>query len=186
MTWYVVDGMDGSGKSTAAYELKDILETRGRTVLLIAHPNRNTKVGRLSAKFLTKEGKSAIIFATVFFGLSVIQSLFKIKRSKCDDFIFVRYTLSVSYLPVSIVIPAYKIITAMLPKPDVKIYKDVDVQDALKRIEKRGETLEVFENLDALINTREKMLMLTDDWYTINGRFTPDEVSDDLIKIINL
>ena len=51
MVWYVVDGMDGSGKSTVAGILKGELEARGRSVLVIAHPNRDTVVGRMELRF---------------------------------------------------------------------------------------------------------------------------------------
>ncbi len=42
MTWYVVDGMDGSGKSTIAEMIRCRLEAEDRKVLVITLPNRNT------------------------------------------------------------------------------------------------------------------------------------------------
>lgn len=47
MVWYVVDGMDGSGKTTAADMLASELRSQGRRVLMISHPNTDTLVGRL-------------------------------------------------------------------------------------------------------------------------------------------
>lgn len=185
MVWYVVDGMDGSGKTTAAYSLKDILEERGRTVRIFNHPDKHSFFGKMAAEFLLKDGKCAMVCATVFFVIDIIGSLFKMKSKRTDDVIFVRYTLSVAYLPENLVSPVYSILSKILPKPDVKIYKDVDVDDALGRIEKRGEKLEMFENREELSKTRRKMLTITHEWDTVNCCLTPDEVSDELVEIIN-
>lgn len=186
MTWYVIDGMDGSGKTTTAYSLRDILESRGRNVVVYNNPSVETRIGRLTLTLLRKNGTIALVFATSFFFISIIQSLIKMKTSKnIDDHIFVRYTLSAAYLPKKLVLTAYKIMTCLLPTPDIKMYKDVEVEDALKRIEERGDEREMFENVDALSNTREKMSIITKDWIKIDRKFTPDEVDDDLIRIID-
>lgn len=177
--------MDGSGKTTTANSLLDILESRGHTVLLLDLPNRQTSAGRTTVKCLQREGKPAMAFATIFFFADILGSISRKKRSDADDVIFVRYTLSAAYLPDRFVPVAYRIISKLLPAPDVKIYKDVDVNDAFQRILKRGEHTEMFENLTELNRIRKKMISLTDDWYVINGRLTPDEVADDLIDIID-
>jgi len=186
MTWYVVDGMDGSGKTTTARSLQSILESDGRTVTVISHPNRESFFGKLCSGCLLKEGCAAKMFATGFFFADVMSSLFKMKRTDTDDVIFVRYLLSVAYISKDLVKPVYRILSRMLPEPDYKIYKDVEVGDALERVLRRGDELEMFENYDALMDTRHKMSMITDDWYTINGRFTPSQVEEDLRSIIGL
>ncbi len=39
MAWYVVDGMDGCGKSTCADVIRDKLAGEGRRVFMVTHPN---------------------------------------------------------------------------------------------------------------------------------------------------
>ncbi|UAL07362.1 MAG: thymidylate kinase [Candidatus Methanogranum gryphiswaldense] len=184
MTWYVIDGMDGSGKTTTACLLKDILESKDHTVKIITHPEEEHIFGKLSRKCLLKEGGPAKLFTIVFFILNVSGSLIRIKKSRTDDVIFVRYTLSACYLPEKLVPFTYKALTAVLPKPDVLIYKDVDEEIALGRIRKRGNNLEMFENIESLTETRKKMIMVSKDWYIINAKDTPDEVADRLQTII--
>jgi dTMP kinase len=184
MTWYVLDGMDGSGKTTTAYALKEILESRGRSVLMITHPDRERFFGELSAECLLKEGKPAKIFTTIFFVFNIFGSLIRLKSTDKDDVIFVRYTMSVCYLPEKHVLAAYRVLTAILPKPDVLIYKDVEEETALGRIDERGEKREMFENIESLKDTRKKMRMISDDWNIINAEDTPEEVADRLRTLI--
>ena len=75
MAWYVVDGMDGSGKSTVADILRDELESRGRSVMVIAHPNRGTAVGRLELAFLRGDSKLDVVMSTVLYVADVLHSI---------------------------------------------------------------------------------------------------------------
>ena len=72
MAWYVVDGMDGSGKSTVAGILKGELEARGRSVLVIAHPNRGTMVGRMELRFLQGDSRLDVIMSTLLYVADVL------------------------------------------------------------------------------------------------------------------
>jgi dTMP kinase len=184
MTWYVIDGMDGSGKTTTAYILKDILESKNHTVKIITHPEEEHIFGRLSRKCLLKEDGPAKLFTIAFFMLNVSGSLIRMKKYRTDDIIFVRYTLSACYLPEKLVPFAYRSLTAVLPKPDILVYKDVDEEIALGRIGKRGSDVEMFENIESLTETRKKMIMVSKGWHIINANDTPDEVANHLQAII--
>ena len=67
MTWYVVDGMDGSGKTTSSDLIRKQLEAEGRKVLEITHPNSDFFFGKLAARFLCVPGKIATLFSTFFY-----------------------------------------------------------------------------------------------------------------------
>lgn len=171
MTWYVVDGMDGSGKSSVGELIKKRLEGEGRRVLLITHPNDSCRSGRLAAKYLKKHGKGAMLLSTTFYIFNVLHSL-RVKKkvkSQYDDFIFVRYNMAVAYLPKKLNKSGYKVISCILPMPDVKIFVDIDPKIAMQRILSRGEELEMFETEEKLEKTRDKMLALTDDWMIIDN-----------------
>lgn len=187
MTWYVVDGMDGSGKTTSSDFLREQLRSEGRNVLEITHPNSNTSYGRAAEKYLCEEGKGAVLISTMFYILDVLRSLrFKRKHGKeYDDIIFVRYSLAAAYMPERLCKPIYKIIEMILPVPDVKIYVDVEPEIALKRIHERGEQLEVFETLEKLEKTRRKMFLITDSWIKIDNSGTPEETREQTKKILS-
>ena len=184
IVWYVIDGIDGSGKTTTALAVKSILESKGHTVTMFSHPDRNHLCGKLCGRYLTIEGNPAKILSTSFFILSVIGSLFRMKRCRTDDVIFVRYTMSVCYVPEKLVKRAYRLFTAILPKPDMLILKDVEEEDAVKRIGRRGDDVEVFENLESLRETRRKMMLVSDGWHIVNAKYTVDEVESYLRTII--
>lgn len=185
MTWYVVDGLDGSGKTTTAYDLKDMLEKKGHSVQLITHPDRNHLFGKLSARCLLGRGTIARWLSAGFFMINMLGSVHRMKRTSKDDTIFVRYTMSACYLSDRIAPLAYRILTALLPRPDVLIYKDVDENTALERVRRRGEDLEMFENIESLKETRARMLRLSDGWHTIDKNLTKEEVKKMLLSIIS-
>lgn len=168
LTWYVLDGMDGSGKTTIAGMLRDELESRGRSVLLIEHPNRRTHLGRLEARLLKIDGKPALVSAIALYVMDVVRSVWVLKRNRVyDDVVFVRYVMAVSYLPEGLARKAYKLFMSVLPSPDEKILVDVDEITAYGRITSRGEDLERFEDLESLRETRRRMLMLSEDGWTV-------------------
>ncbi len=171
MTWYVVDGMDGSGKSTVGHIIEERSISEGRRVLFLEHPNDSCRSGRLAHKYLLKDGKIAMLLSTTFYIFNVIHSLrFKRKhRKEYDDVIFVRYNMAVAYLPKCLIRSGYKVISFIFPKPDVSIFVDIDPESAMKRILARGGDLEMFETEEKLQKTREKMLMLTNGWAVIDN-----------------
>ena len=80
--WYVVDGMDGCGKSSAADCIAENLRSKGRRVLVLTHPNRNTRIGKKEADFLLKDGKMAKIMATMLYILDVTHSIRMMKKNR--------------------------------------------------------------------------------------------------------
>ena len=171
MTWYVVDGMDGSGKSTVGHLIEEKRIAQDRRVLFLEHPNNSCRSGRLAHKYLLKNGKIAMLLSTTFYIFNVIHSLrFKRKhRKEHDDVIFVRYNMAVAYLPKCLIKAGYKVISFIFPKPDVSIFVDIDPESAMERILARGGDLEMFETEEKLTKTRNKMLMLTKGWIIIDN-----------------
>lgn len=189
MTWYVIDGMDGTGKTTIAEEMKSILESRGRKVLLIEHPDRNKIIGRLESRFLQSDsGKIAKIMTTITFIGDVLGSLTNkwLLDAEYDDFIFVRYIMSVAYLPDALALKAYKLISHILPMPKNRVLVDVDVDTAMNRIGNRGDKTELFENKDDLLRTRRIMRELSQDsWIIIDNSDSRDRLSEKLERIVD-
>lgn len=189
MTWYVIDGMDGTGKTTVAEEMKTILESKGHKVLLIEHPDKNKIVGRLESRFLQSDsGNIAKILTTVTFIGDVLGSLTNrwLLDAEYDDFIFVRYIMSVAYLPDAFALKAYGFISRILPMPENRILVDVNVDVAMDRIDNRGDKTELFENRDDLSRTRHMMNELSkDSWIVIDNSDSRDHLKEKLNLIID-
>lgn len=178
--WYVVDGMDGSGKSSVAEYLAEELEAKGRKVLVLTHPNRDTLIGKKESDFLLQEGSYAKIMATLLYILDVTHSI-KIKKkndkvTEYDDIIFVRYIMAVTYVPGPLAKIAYNFFTLIFPEPDMKILVDVDGTTAMSRITSRGEALESFETVEQLTAIRCRMKnYIYDGWTVIDNNGSPEE-----------
>ena len=170
MTWYVVDGMDGSGKSTVAGEIADRLRSHGRRVMLIGHPNRDTALGRLELRFLQGDSKLDVILSTLLYIADVLHSLSMMKGRRgraYDDFVFVRYSMAAAYLSDGSYRKAYAAIEVLV---------DVDPDTAIRRIMGRGESLEVFETVERLGTVRRRMLDLSEDWIVLDNSGDPDDL----------
>lgn len=186
MTWYLVDGMDGAGKSTVADYLKAALEAQGRRVLILSNPNPDSLWGRAEAAYLKVPGKPAKILSTLFFIADAIHSIgYKNRRLRqYDDCIFVRYILAVAYLSGSKAGKAYRICERVFPMPDVMIYVDLPPEQSMARIEARGEELEAFENPAALTEVRGRMRALTDGWHVVDNSGTREQTLAQVSSII--
>lgn len=186
MAWYIVDGMDGAGKTTSSKCLEEYLESQGRRVLRLEHPNRETRLGRTEAELLTKKGKAALVMAILLYITDVTRSIWVMKHRgrEYDDVVFVRYIMAVAYLPMKPAKLAYRFFERVFPTPDVEIFIDIDEDTALARILERGEELEVFESREKLRATREKMLALTDGWEIVDNTGTRAETDEQIREIL--
>ncbi len=177
--------MDGSGKSTTAAIIADRLMSEGRRVRVMTHPNRDTTVGRIELALLRKEGKAAMFLSILFYVLDILRSLGVMRGRGCrdvDDVVFVRYIMAVAYLPDGLCSKAYRVISHMLPMPDVAILVDVDPATAMERIRSRGEELEMFEKPDRLEAVRRKMLGLSKEWVVLDNGSDMNDLEDQVLN----
>ncbi len=176
MKLIIVDGLDGSGKSTVARWMAAHYESMGETTLIRNHPSEGAW-GRVSKGMLLKEGKPALLVAIVFFIMDVLSSVRHLRRNWAgyDNVIFVRYLMTTCYLPRGLVVPGYKFFEALLPRGDLKVLVDIDPNVAYRRIAGRAEDMEMFENMDSLQKVRSKMALVTVGWQMIDN--SADEAS---------
>ena len=112
----MVDGLDGSGKDTQARLIKKRYESRGETVLIRSHPERDNYYGKKTKKALLGTGKLNHLKASLFYALDVIYSIRKFyKKKDVDTFIVVRYLVGVAYLPFFLARVLYKVFSTFLP-----------------------------------------------------------------------
>ena len=166
----MVDGLDGSGKSTVARWIKEYYEARGDSVLVQAHPS-DRLAGRLSRRALQERGPMMFVVSTAFYVLDVLVSVAKVRTEfkKYDDVVFVRYLMGTAYLPKNLARQGYDVFAKVLPVPERLLLVDIDPEKALRRMACREDQQEMFENLPSLRKCREKILMLSGGWKVLDN-----------------
>jgi len=186
MELIVVDGIDGSGKSTVAEWIAAHYRSRGDKVLIRTHPS-DSLYGRLSRRSLTSQGKLMHTVATVFFILDVLNSLRRLRAWRDQDkVIFVRYVMATAYLPRSLYVPGYEFFCKVLPIPGKLLLVDVTPECALRRIEEREHEREMFENLECLEKVRRKVLDLAArGWKVLNNCGSIEDTRAQLTEVLS-
>lgn len=186
MRWIVVDGIDGSGKSTYAGLIQEYYEDRGEKVMVHVHPSSGLP-GRISRKALESSGTAMHAVAALFFMVDIIRSLAILKKEagEYDTVIFVRYVLAAAYLPDRLTRPGYRFLSKLLPLPERLVIIDVDPSVANERISSRDQKKEMFEDPENLRRAREKLLSLAStDWKIIDNSLPMEKGKDSLYKIL--
>ena len=100
MRWIIIEGIDGSGKTTVAKWISEHYQDKGERVIVRTHPS-DSWCGKMSRKCLQRSGKIMAILSTLFFMCDLLRSLRELKtwRKRADDVIFVRYVMASAYLP---------------------------------------------------------------------------------------
>ena len=186
MRWIVIDGIDGSGKSTYARWVKEHYESLGEAVLVRIHPSERF-LGALTRKTLQGKGRMLRLVASIFFIGDVLSSLRRLRKDgkRYDTVIYVRYLMATAYLPGRFIQLGYDFFAKLLPVPERLLLVDIDPAVAMRRIERRNEAKEMFEDIESLRRIREKVLRLArNGWKVIENNEDVDRMPPALIKII--
>jgi dTMP kinase len=175
----IIDGLDGSGKSTQAYLLLGVLKEQHKIVCIRVHPESDNWFGREARAFLLSSGKSAHFASAMFYMVDVIRSVLLYSWRRVDYIIFVRYFMGTAYLPKPLHIIGYNFFTKVLPKSRHMFFLDVTAEEAAARIKENRTETEMFESYAALKKVRAKALALTrySSWIVIDGNKPLQEVA---------
>ena len=184
----VIDGGDGSGKDTQCKMIaKYFLSKNAKSVRIRSHPANDNWFG-LKAKYALEEGgRKGHLKAAFFYTIDVFRSLILFYRHQEEVLIFSRYLLGVCYLPTSLILFGYDFFSLLLPTSDYMFYLEVTPENARKRIRKRGEIEEMFEQLPKLQKMHKKMNYITriKKWQVIDGNGSPKDVWDQIKSELN-
>lgn len=186
----VIEGIDGTGKSTQVKNLGAWFETKGREVVLSREPTNgpwgrrlreSAATGRLSPEdelqyFLNdrREHVEELIKPALASGKVVI----------LDRYYFstMAYQGSRGFDPAEI----RRMNEAFAPLPDLLLILDLDVDTAHQRIGHRGDSTNEFEKRESLEKCREIFLSLKDEPFVrvVDAAGSLEEVSSKILAIV--
>ncbi|MEN6329252.1 MAG: thymidylate kinase [Methanobacteriaceae archaeon] len=182
MRFIVVDGLDGSGKSTHAQMIREKYQQMGESVILREHPSPDNPYGLKAKQALLGRGKINKIKAALYYALDVIRSV-RLYTKEGETLIMVRYLMGVTYLPLPLAQLLYRIFTSVLPTSDYMFFLDLEPEEALKRLSERDEE-EMFENLEDLNEVRDKALQLVKGWHIISTKGDIEDVQQSIDRVL--
>lgn len=184
MVFVVIDGLDGSGKSTQARLLCRRIAKEGGSFIVRSHPSSDNFLGRMGRGYLLMEGRKARIAASFFYLMDVIRSLILYKWRNVDYVIFVRYLMGTAYLPAPLHKFSYYFFYRSAPISQHMYFIDVTPEIAYQRIEMTRTEKEMFESLEKLVQVREKALDLAQSggWTIVKGDASVDAVHRRLLQ----
>lgn len=191
----VLEGIDGSGKSTQAEILAARLKKQGANAYLTREPSDGV-IGKLLRRALSGELQmSEQVMAALFAAdrlehltnaeTGVLRYLKNDTQVICD-----RYYLSTyAYQSVAVDLDwtmALNKQAALMAKPDVHIFLDIAVDTALARIARNREHMDIYETKERLEETRTRYLEVigklkdTENIVIINAEQSPEEIARDI------
>jgi dTMP kinase len=179
----VIEGIDGTGKSTQVKRLGEWFSSQGREVVLSREPTAGPWGKKLRESAAT--GRLSPADELQYFlndRLQHVEELIKPSLAAGKVVILDRYYFSTMAYQGSRGFDPAGIRAkneAFAPVPDLLLIMDVDVDTALQRIGGRGDTANEFEKRDSLQRCREIFLTLVDEPFAhvIPSRGTLDEVA---------
>ena len=192
----VIDGIDGSGKSTICNLLKEYLIKKNYEVEVVRDlfytDEFSEKVYKIIEEYLHEKIKIKSKYALeLIFAALRYENIEKFSKNKDNKIlIFDRFftsSLAYSEVPVEWILEIYK----YFPKPDFIFILDVEPEIALKRIEDRStKTIhEKYEKLEKIKEIRKKFLKIKeyfDNVFIIDANKDVDNVLNQIISCLKI
>jgi dTMP kinase len=186
----VIEGIDGTGKSTQSKRLAEWFRSRGREVVLSREPTdgpwgkklrESATTGRLSAE---EELECFLNDRREHVEMSIKPALAEGKVVILDRYYFstMAYQGARGFDPAEIRLRN----EAFAPQPDLLLILDLSVESAHGRIGARGDTANEFEQRDTLSRCREIFLSLRDEPFAcvIDAEPSLNVVTADILSVV--
>lgn len=183
----VLEGIDGSGKTSAISKVKEHLESLGHKVMITMEPTKGA-IGNLVAGTddLTPESEALLFTADRACHTKEISGWLEEGYDVvCDRY----YASTLAYQSASGLDRdwLYSINSKVIMEPDIHILLDIDPEVSLARVDKRGEKVSRFEKLDYLRKVRAAYLEIAEsyDLTVLDASRSKDDVLKDIIDMID-
>ena len=195
MFFFVIEGLDGSGKGTQVKLLMDYFKEKSVPFKFIKSPNYETPVGKVYKKYLDEEIEMKADAVFLLLATDVIMNKPKIEkaRKKGEVILAERYITSTIAFQCANGFPfkkAVRFIELMeYPKPDLIIFIDVRPEVGMKRKLKQGKLDRHEKSLEFLKKVRKFYLReikenILGKWVVVNGEKSIKDVQEKILKII--
>lgn len=185
----VVEGLDGSGKTTFVRELSHTLQEKGSDTTQWHFPNRRSETGKFIQRYLSKEIDVDVtsmhyVFVSNFHEdrLAILEKLQNGVTVICDRYVHsgIAYSSAVTSTPTK----NWTNAAVGLPAPDLVLYLDAPESVREKRMRLRGEEAERYEKqwIQRLVQQKFSMLH-TNTWETINADMDIQDVVHSAVEI---
>lgn len=197
----VIEGLDGSGKTTQIEMLKDRLQGGGAACYLTAEPTE-LPTGKFLRSILQKKVDADPRTVAALFAADRIEHLFHPEEGllhKLEEGYHViasRYYFSSLAYQSEFADPGWIASLNMLAKrtlpADITIFLDLDPEVSLQRIAARGEERELFETKEKLTHVRESFHLAfkhfgdNENIHIIDASGDPIDVSDAIWEVLEL
>ncbi|MEK7124206.1 MAG: dTMP kinase [Patescibacteria group bacterium] len=192
--FFVIEGLDGSGKSAQVELLVNFLKNLGKEVIVTKEPTLDSDAGRKIKQVLKKEitlkdplelQKLYVQDRKEHLENKVIPALKEGKLVVSSRYYFSTFAYGgADGLNIDSLIELNK----KFLRPDITIIIDVLPENCIKRIEKRGEDKEYFEELEKLKKVGsfyKKFPEMFENVLLINGERPIPEVFEEIKNLIN-
>lgn len=187
----VLEGIDGSGKTTLATSMKSILESEGYAVMITAEPT-DGPIGRLlRSEQVDSPRAEALLFVAdrACHTESMMASVEKGVVVICDRY----YGSTLAYQSASSTEPVFDIgflemlNDRVISEPDITFVLDIDPEESLRRVDVRGEQKSKFERLEFQKRVRENYLRISEErgFHVLDASGSPEEVCSMAMKQIH-
>lgn len=189
----VVEGLDGSGKSSQVDLLIDYLKEQGKDVVVTREPTLDSDAGKKIKQALKKEITIEPLELQKLYVQDRKEHLDNKVIPALKDGKFVissRYAFSTFAYGYSDGLNLDKLVemNSQFLLPDLTIIVDVDSESCIKRIEGRGDPKELFEQKEKLEKVNEiykKLPSMFENVVVVDGRKNIEEVFDNIKKEIS-
>lgn len=187
--YIVLEGIDGTGKSTQTKLLQEHLLKEGYQVETVVEPTKS-EIGKLIRVQLKNEESTqdtnqqilALLFAAD--RLTLKDRILEVKGDKTKFILSDRsFYSSIAYQDnPNIDMQWLRKVNDYTPQPDMMILLDLDEDEAIKRCDET----EVFETKEFLRRTRQKYIKFLEEenTYKIDASQTVEQVHEDICKLI--
>lgn len=195
----VIEGLDGSGKTTQIDMLRDRLQGRGEACYLTAEPTE-LPTGKFLRSILRHEVDADPRTVAALFAADRIEHLFHeeegILRKLADGYhvIASRYYFSSLAYQSEFADPAWVASLNMMAKrtlpADLTIFLDLEPEVSMQRIQARGEAQELFETQEKLTHVRESFHLAFQHFgegeniHIIDASGDPVEIADKIWAVV--
>ncbi len=181
------EGIDGAGKTTIVNFLKDELKKRGYNVVTFKEPTDSEWGRKIRQAFkdrsLKPEDELELFLKDREWNVkrNILPSLKAGKIVIMDRY----YYSTIAYQGArGIDIERIRKLNEKFPKPDLVIILDIKPETAIRRIRRRGDVPNRFEDLEYLKRVREIFLSLKNNIVVVNAERPIEEVKREVLDIV--